>query len=88
MDLEGSEVEFLAIFKSLLTVLNINDSGVILVVLGKRLVDIKFKVGHIVVHHFTAGDLIPHIVQHFREVSVPDLIIFLKSNEQILFLWS
>lgn len=79
LNLERCKLNLLASFESLIAFNDADFSGFVCVRLGKFLPDEHGDVAHVVVHHLTDGNLIPHVVKHIWEFLIFDSFAFLES---------
>ena len=86
MNLKWCQVKTLASIKSCLGLQNSDLAAVIGILMKELLDNMSFHLGHIALHHFTHCNFIPDVIEHIWEFRILNPIIFLQSDEQILFL--
>jgi hypothetical protein len=48
------------------------------------LVDVDLEVRHVALHHFADSYFVPDVVEHVWEIAVPDPVVLLKSDQEVL----
>jgi len=46
--------------------------------------NVDLEIGHVVFHHFADCDLVSDVVKHVRELAIPDPVVLLKSDQEVL----
>lgn len=86
MDLEWCDVKELASLECCFTLLDSDFTSVLFIFPGQLHAYLCFEAAHPGFHHLADSDLVPDVVEHVRELGVPDPILPLQTDQQVLLL--